>query len=270
MNETGTDRRRGIANLRAHTARGSIVNAGFQIGLAGLGLVQRLVIASFLTREQFGVWGILLAALFTLIWIKSVGIGDKYIQQSEADQEAAFQKAFTLELAMSAGYCLVCAIALPIYGAVYGHTEIILPGIVLATSVFINGFQTPVWIAYRRMQYARQRLLSSVDPVVSLVSMIALVAAGFGVWGLVVGSVFGSLAGAVVCVATCPYRLRLRFDRGTLSEYAGFSLPLLGFGFSRMFVIQGTLMAANAAVGLAGVGAIGLASSFLNFTDGVD
>ena len=29
--------------------------------------------------------------------LKLIGIGDKYIQQDEADQELAFQKAFTLD-----------------------------------------------------------------------------------------------------------------------------------------------------------------------------
>ena len=36
-------------------------------------------------------------SLGTLVWLKQVGIGDKYIQQDEGDQERAFQKAFTLE-----------------------------------------------------------------------------------------------------------------------------------------------------------------------------
>ena len=69
-----------------------------------LGLLRRLAVAAFLTREEFGLWGILLATLITLVWLKQVGIGDKYIQQDEPDQELAFQKAFTLELALSIGY----------------------------------------------------------------------------------------------------------------------------------------------------------------------
>jgi O-antigen/teichoic acid export membrane protein len=270
VHAANTDRGQGIANLRTHTARGSIVNAGFQVGLAGLSLVQRLGIAAFLTREEFGLWGILLACLFTLIWVKQVGIRDKYIQQSDPDQEAAYQKAFTLELGMSATYSAVCMVALPIYAVAYGHTEIILPGMVLSTTLIINAFETPAWIPYRRMEYGRQRVLSSVDPVVSVIATLGLAAAGFGIWGLVAGSLFGSVVGATVCVASCPYRMRLRFDRQTVREYVSFSMPLLGNGFSRMFVIQGTLLVANAAVGLAGIGAIGLAGSFLNFADGVD
>ena len=84
--------------LRRHTARGTIVNAVYLIGVSSLGLVRGFVVAAYLTASDYGIWGILVVGLGTLIWLKEVGIGDKYVQQDEADQELAFQKAFTLEL----------------------------------------------------------------------------------------------------------------------------------------------------------------------------
>ena len=69
---------------------------------------------------------------------------------------------------------------------------------------------------------------------------------------------------------TSPYPLRLRFDRGTLREYASFSWPLLGFGMSNLLAVQGTLLVANRSVGLAGIGAIGLAGTIAAFADRVD
>jgi O-antigen/teichoic acid export membrane protein len=257
-------------NLRTRTARGTLVNSAFQVGLAALGLVKRVAVAAFLTRDEFGLWGIILAVLITLAWLKQVGIADKYIQQSDRDQEAAFQKAFTLELVLSFAYFLLCCLALPLYALAYGHPEIIFPGVVLGTSVIITAFQTPAWISYRQMQYGRQRLLTSVDPLVSIAATIALGALGFGYWALVAGALIGSVAGAIVCVATSPYRLAIRFDRATLGEYASFSWPLVGLGLSRLLVVQGSLLAANRTVGLAGVGAIGLATTFATFADRVD
>jgi PST family polysaccharide transporter/lipopolysaccharide exporter len=257
-------------NLRVRTARGTIINAAFRAGLAVLGLINRVAVAAFLTREEFGLWGIMLATLFTLFWLKQVGILDKYIQQREPDQELAFQKAFTLELALSCAYFVVCCLALPLFALAYGHYEIILPGIVLASAVVLTSFETPAWIPYRRMQFARERALMSVDPVVSIIAMVGLAAAGYGYWGLAVGSVIGSSAGAAVCVATSPYRLRIRYERGTTREYASFSWPLLGSGLSRLLVVQGSLLAASRALGLAAVAAIGLATSFATFADRVN
>ena len=259
-----------VGNLRVRAARGTLINSAFQVGLASLGLVKRVAVAAFLTREEFGTWGIILAVLITLVWLKQLGIADKYIQQSEPDQEAAFQKAFTFELGLSGIYFVICCLALPLFAIAYGHTQIILPGMILATSVILTAFQAVAWIPYRRMQYTRQRLLTSVDPVVSIVATIALGAAGYGYWGLVAGALIGSVAAAAVCIVASPYRLRLRFDRDTLRSYVSFSWPLLGLGLSRLLVVQGSLLAANRAVGLAGVGAIGLAANFAAFSDRVN
>src|SRR4051794_18413175 len=238
----------GIGNLRTHTARGTLINSAFQVGLAALAMLRRLAVAAFLTREEFGVWGIILATLITLAWLKQVGVQDKYVQQSEPDQEAAFQKAFTIELVMSAGYFVLCVVALPLYGLAYGHSEFVLRGIVLASSVVLTAFESPAWTGWRRMQYARQRMLLAIDPVIAFVVTVALCAAGLGYWGLVVGAIAGSAAGGVVCVVSSPYRLRLRFDRRTAREYVRFSWPLVGLGLSGILVVQGALLVANHSV----------------------
>ena len=54
---------------------------------------------AFSRTSDYGVWGVLSIALAGLFWFKQVGVGDKYVQQDEPDQELAFQKAFTLEAA---------------------------------------------------------------------------------------------------------------------------------------------------------------------------
>ena len=103
--QAGLRRRSGAstrgASLRAFAARGVLVNSVFDIGLGALSLVQGLIVAALLTRSDVGVWGVLVVSLGVLARLKLVGIGDKYIQQQEADQELAFQKAFTLEVLMA-------------------------------------------------------------------------------------------------------------------------------------------------------------------------
>jgi PST family polysaccharide transporter len=256
--------------MRAHAARGTIINSAFQVGLAGLGLLRRLLIAAFLTRGEFGVWGIIISTLITLTWLKELGIADKYVQQSEPDQEAAYQKAFTLELMLSLGFFAILLLALPIYGAAYGHTEIIVPGIVLALSVPIGAFESALWIPYRRMQFVRQRTLGSVDPVVAFVVTVVLGVLGTGYWCLVIGTVAGSLAGAVVATISSPYKVRLRFHKDTFRTYARFSWPLLGYQITNLAGVQAVLLVGAHTVGIAGLGSMGLAASISAFADRVD
>ena len=261
---------RPVASLRTHTARGTLINSAFQIGLSGLGAIQRVVIAAFLTTAEFGVWGLVISIIVTLAFLKEVGIADKYIQQSEPDQEAAFQKAFTLELLSSLAFVVLVCVAMPIWALIYGRPEIIAPGILVTLAVPFMAFKSPAWIPYRRLQYARQRLLISIDPVVSFIVTVALAVAGAGYWCFVGGIFAGTIAAAIVCVATCPYPIRWRFDRNAVREYASFSLPLLGAGLSTLLVVQGSVVAAESVVGLAGIGAIALATGIAIFADRAD
>jgi hypothetical protein len=180
-------------DLRGLAARGTIVNAAFEIGLNSLALVKGFVVAAFLSRSEYGIWGILVVVLVSLLWLKQVGIGDKYVQQREGDQELAFQKAFTLELAFNALFMVVLVGALPLVALVYGQPDLIAPGLVLCVAVVAVAFQTPTWVYYRSMRFGRQRAIQAVDPVVSFAVTVALAVAGLGYWALVIGVVVGAL-----------------------------------------------------------------------------
>jgi len=257
-------------DLRGRAARGTLVNAAFEIALSSLALVKGFVVAGFLSRSEFGIWGILVVVLVSLLWLKQVGIGDKYVQQREGDQRLAFQKAFTLELAFNAIFFLVLAAALPLVALVYGQPALIAPGLVLSLAVLVVAFQTPSWVWYRSMRYGRQRTIQAVDPVVGFAVTIALAVAGLGYWSLVVGTVVGAAAGAVVAVLASPYPLALRYDRGTLRSYASFSWPLILASASTLVIAQGSLLVGEKVLGLAAVGAITLASSVSDYTNRVD
>jgi polysaccharide transporter, PST family len=260
----------GVGGLRQHAARGTIINAVFRVGISGLGFLQRILVAVFLTPAELGTWGIILITLLTLLFIKNVGISDKYIQQSEPDQESAFQKAFSFEILLTAAFIGVAVVTLPIFALAYGNASIILPGLVLALAGLGNSLQAPIWIFYRRMEFVRQRTLETVDPLVTFVVTIALAASGAGYWSLVIGAVVGAWSGGAVAVIASPYRLRFRPDRRTTREYLEFSWPLAVAKLSGLTIGQGSLLVGAHSVGLDGVGAITLAISITAFADGVD
>lgn len=260
----------GGKTLRSHAARGVVINSAFQVGYALLGLVKRFGIAAFLTTSEYGFWGVLVTTIIALGWLKQIGINDKYIQQDEEDQEAAFQKAFTLELAYTFCFYAVILVALPVYALVYGQSDILIAGFVLSLAFLATALQTPIWIAYRQMRFVRQRSLEAIDPVISIVVTLGLGALGAGYWSLVIGAIAGSFSTAIAAVIWCPYKIRWRFDRGALRDYFAFSWPLFLSGVSGIVVVQGSILIGNATVGLAGLGAVALAHSFASFTDRVD
>jgi O-antigen/teichoic acid export membrane protein len=260
----------GHRTMRQHVARGALVNGAFLTLVSGLAMLKGLIVAGFLTRSEYGVWGILIITFGTLIWLRDVGVGDKYIQQDEDDQEAAFQKAFTLELIVTGAFALLLLTAVPVMSLAYGRSDLIGPGLVLVGAVVLGVLTTPVWVFYRRMDFVRQRLLQSIDPVVAFAVTVALAVAGVGYWSLVLGAAAGAATGGVVAAIASPYRLRLRYDRGTARQYVGFSWPIVAESGAGIVIAQGSVVAGNATLGAAGVGAIALSSSISMFTDRVD
>lgn len=258
-------------SLRQHAARGTLINSGFQVGLASLTFIQGFVVAAFLTRRDYGIWGILIVGLGTLQWLKGSAIAEKYVQQADPDQEQAFQRAFTFELILTMGLAALMTIALPLLALVYGQWRIVAPGLVLALVLVPSvALQTPQWVFYRNMDFVPQRLLQAVNPVVGFVATVALAVAGAGYWSLVLGALIGSLASGLITVRRSPYPLAWRFERHAFSEYFAFSWPITIAGIAAIGIAQGSLLIVNTVLGLAAVGAVALASQIVNYTDGID
>jgi PST family polysaccharide transporter len=266
--------RRGVAlrgrSIRELAARGVIVNSAFSVGLAVLSFARGLLIAHFLTREDYGIWGIVMGSLGTLFLLKSVGVGDKYVQQDDDDQELAFQQAFTIECILSGALMLVMLAAVPILAAAYGRSQLILPGLALVLLLPANPLVTPAWIFSRRMRFGLQRALTAIEPIVGTAAALALAIAGAGYWSLIAGVVIGAWVSALVTWRYSPYKLRFRFDRRQLRSYFAFSWPLLVVTASGLVMVQASLFFGTEAAGLAGAGAIWLAASISQFAQQVD
>src|SRR5918994_2981586 len=186
--------------IRERVARGVLVNSLFTIVLQSLGLVRGFLVAAFLSRTDYGVWGVLIVGLLTVGWLRQFGIADRYLQQDDEDQEVAFQEAFTAELIASVGIALIFALAVPVLVIVYGEHELLLPGLVMTLALPASAFQTGVWVFYRNMDFVRQRLLSAVDPVVGAVAAVGLAVAGAGAWAFVGGVGLGAGDAALVAL----------------------------------------------------------------------
>jgi O-antigen/teichoic acid export membrane protein len=258
------------SGLRIRAARGTIVNAVFLTSVNSLALVRGFLVAGFLSTTQYGVWGVVLVVLATLQFLRQIGIGDKYIQQDEADQALAFRKAMTFELGLAAIALVAGVVLVPVLAAIFGTPRIIVPALVALLVIPAYALQAPLWIFYREMDFVRQRKLQAIDPVLGFAIAVVLLVAGAGYWALIVGIVAGAWAGALVSVRACPYELGLAFDRATLRAYASFSWPLVLAGGAAVVVGQGLLIVGEAKLGLGGVGIIALASVISQYSDRAD
>jgi O-antigen/teichoic acid export membrane protein len=268
--ETVLDASAPTGDLRRRVARGTVLNAVFLAGLQVLGFFKGFIVAGFLTAQEFGIWGLLVISLGTLLWLAQLGIDDKYVQQDHPDQEKAFQLAFTLQCMLAGVFMLILAIGVPLFALAYDKPEIIAPGLVLTLAMPTTALDTPLWIYYRKMEYLKQRQLSAYDPIASFFVTIALAVAGAGYWALVLGTLIGAWVGAIAAVRSSPYKLRFYYEKGTLREYSTFSWPILVQNASGVLVAQIPILFVQRHVGTAAVGAITLAGTISLYANRVD
>jgi PST family polysaccharide transporter len=211
-----------------------------------------------------------MAGFMTILMLGSVGVDDKYVQQDDPDQERAFQIALTCQAVLGVVFFVAVLVGMPLFALLYGHAQMIAPGMVLALALPALVLQMPLWAHYRRMDFARQRTLQAIDPVVSIVAVLALAVAGLGVWALVCGELLGTWCAAVAIARSSPYRLRLRWDRAAVGEYLRFSWPLFVGAISTVLMIQVPVTVSARLLGTAAVGGLALATTISQFTRRVD
>ena len=257
-------------SLRTTAARGVLINGGYLFGLNLLTLVKAFATAGILSQGDFGIWGILSVTLIAMLWLKDMGVSDRFVAQREDDQERAFQQAFSVELLLTGALLSVMAVAIPLLAFAYGRPELVAPGLVLALLLPGLAFQAPIWLHYRELRFVRQRSLQAIDPLLSFGLTIGLALLGAGYWSLVAATVVGTWVTALAALRRCPYRVRWVMSRAVLRDYWSFSWPLFVGGLNGLIITQLAILGGNVAAGLAGVAAITLASTVWRYAQRVD
>ncbi len=259
------------SELRRRTLRGVVITGGFLVVIDGLVLAQGLVVTRLLGPREIGLYGIVSTFVVSIVALKRVGIDEAFVAQEEPHQELEFQRAFTLELALGAAFtALICALA-PAVAAVYRDSRLLPLTLALAYLPLTFALQAPMWIFFRRMDYARQRSLQAIQLLVGLVVTVPLAAAtGLGVWSIVIGQVAGYAAAVTAGLAVSPYRLRLRFERTSARRYLRFSGPVMVATLGALAVAQGQVLAFKLHAGLAAAGFITLAVTLTRYVDRAD
>jgi PST family polysaccharide transporter len=256
--------------LRSRTVRGALINATFMGGSEALVLLQGLIVTVLLGPRAIGLYGIVTTTAVTVAALRRVGIDEAFVQQRETDQEAEFQRAFTLELIVGAAFSLVLVVLAPIVAVAYGDDRLVALMIAVAYLPTAFALQAPAWIFFRRMDFVRVRTLQSLVPLVTFCVTVPLAAVGVGVWSLVIGPAVGNTVAILAAIHVSPYRLRLRFDRTARARYFRFSWPVFVAAAALLLVQQGQLLAFDLHSNLAAVGYITLAATLTRYADRAD
>jgi O-antigen/teichoic acid export membrane protein len=256
--------------LRAATARGGLVNALFLSGAEGLVLVQGLLATALLGPSAIGLYGVVSTTAVTVLQLRRVGIDEAFVQQHADDEEAEFQRAFTVELAIGVAGALLIALLAPVLAAAYDDDRLLALVLAVAYLPVAFALQAPQWVAFKGMDFLRLRLLQAIVPLVTVAVGVPLLLAGVGVWALVIGPLCANVAAVAAAWRFSPYRLRLRWERPAAARYLRFSWPIFVTSLATLLVAQGQLAVFGLSAGLVAAGWIALAATLTRYADRAD
>lgn len=256
--------------LRARTARGGVVNAAFLSGAELLVLLQGLLATALLGPDAIGLYGIVTTTAMTIVALRRVGIDEAFVQTDADDEEAEFQRALTVELALGVLGALAVAALAPVLAAAYDDSRLL--GLTFAVTYLPVAFalQAPQWVFFKRMEYVRLRVLQAIVPLGTVAVTVPLLLAGVGVWALVIGPFVGNLAAIAAAWRASPYAFRLRPDRAAARRYLRFSWPVFVTSLVALLVAQGQLAVFGLDEGIVAVGYISLAATLTRYADRAD
>src|SRR3954447_26627422 len=258
-------------SLRATTARGGGVNAVFLSGAEALVLLQGLLATALLGPDAIGLYGVVTTTAMTIVALRRVGIDEAFVQQAADHEEAEFQRAFAVELAIGLAGSLLIALLAPVLAAVYDDDRLLALTLGVAYLPVAFALQAPQWVFFRRMDYVRLRVLQAIVPLVTVAVTVPLLLAGVGVWALVIGPMCGNAAAVAAAVRVSPYRLRPRFEHAAARRYLRFSWPVFVTGLATLAVAQGQVAVFGLSEdGLAAAGWISLAATLTRYADRAD
>jgi PST family polysaccharide transporter len=258
-------------SLRTITARGGALNAAFLSGAEGLVLLQGLLATALLGPGAIGLYGIVTTTAMTIVALRRVGIDEAFVQQAAEDEEAEFQRAFGVELAIGLAGALLIAVLAPLLAALYGDDRLLALTLAVAYLPVAFALQAPQWVFFRRMDFLRLRVLQAIVPLGTVLVSVPLLLAGVGVWALVIGPLCGNLAAVLAARFASPYRLRPRFERRAARRYLRFSWPVFVSAVAALLVAQGQIAVFGLSEdGLAAAGWITLAATLTRYADRAD
>ena len=199
---------------------------------------------NFLSKDDYGVWGVLLTASLIAKIVFRWGVDASFMrffyecEDARARQRLASTIFFFL-LAANGAILLVALVAAPLYSTrlfrLQGQT-VALQLMILST--FVGGFFFLPFHVFRiRGQARRFALLTFTRSVTTLLMRIVLVLVlHFGVMGLVLSEFAVTLAFAFVLLRWFAPLVRPVFSRETLREVLGFGLPRVPHGIAQQIV----------------------------------
>jgi PST family polysaccharide transporter len=181
--------------------------AGAKWVAQGLTWVSWLIVARWLSPEDYGLVGMAAIYLGLVTLLSEFGLGTAVLAVRELSDEQLNQLNGMAVLLGLAGWLASCVVAIPL-GHFFHAPQLPLVVVAMSTTFVITSFKTvPLALLQRDLRFKALALIDLSQALVLAISMVAFAIAGFRYWTLVCGGVLGAVVstGAILRLRRAPF-----------------------------------------------------------------
>lgn len=206
------------------------------IGIKGLSLLRKLLLARLLVPNDFGLVAYASLALGVLELFKELGFGSALIYRREQVEEAA-NTTFVAIIGSSILLYGLAWILSPLIGGFFRNQALVPVLRVLALTLIISSVsQVPLTLMARDMGFKRRAIPQMIAVLLGSLVSVVLALLGYGVWSIVYGQIIISLVTAALVWFFCPWRPSYRFDGAVARELWSYGKHIIGSQVMVFFV----------------------------------
>lgn len=201
-----------------------------------------LVVIRLLTPEDYGLLAMATVFLAFMLMLSEAGLTPALIQKQDLD-ETSLRSVFAIVIIVNVGLLILLNLLAPLIAAFFDEERLIAVLRVLSLQFLIVIFATlPNVQLYRELKFKKLSLIHLAASISGSILTLILAFSQYGVWALVLGSLFTSIFNVVSLNVVAPFYLRPRFSlngmRTLLSFGGNITLSrLLWFFFTQVDVI---------------------------------
>ena len=211
--------------MRAEIARGAGWMLLFKAVDRLLGVVSTLVLARLLIPADFGLVAMAMSVIALIELASAFNFEAALIQRKDLSRDH-YDTAWTLNLGLGAACAALTALLAYPTAQIFGEPRLQMVMFVLAAGRLVASFESIGPVEFRRtMDFRKEFVFLSSKRLLAFVVTLILAFVFRSYWALVIGSVFGRVAGVVLSFSMQPQRMRLSL--GASRELFGFSGGLL-------------------------------------------
>lgn len=214
--------------IGARAVRGAAWLGSGQLVRQVLAFVTNIALARLLFPDDFGLFGMTVAASEIAQILTDFGLGAAIIQRRESDA-CTLTTCFWLNLAIAIGAGLLLFAAGPMVARYFGREEIrelLLP---LSFNMVLGGsLVVPLALLTQRMQFREITVAQTSGSIAASLGTVGLAAGGIGVWALAMQPLIGSVVTGVCLFRFARWRPAGRPRLAAVNHMLSFSGQLLG------------------------------------------